>query len=427
MSILLNNITKIHFVDQTSERNHHMVFNASMINVLFGLAPNALLFHYGIPSNQIATSSLLDEKSIENIVFKPINYSKFDSRFKLIKLFKYFEKEIIRIRMFYKLLRQTNENDLIVLSITTFTSLLGFKILKTFYKSQVWCVLHGDIDFLYFTSNWFEKFNGLVHLLFFKIKANNFNYILLNKIAKNRVVRDGYIKESEVIDINHPFKMLNDFDLGVKVLTEKTTITIGHIGSMELKRKNSHFFYFLAEKLKSKISDDLITFETIGLITPSILPYKNEWVTEIIGNSKPDKPDYLTRNEYENNISKIDFAVFFFESNQYFFRASGAVIDTIAFGIPIIALKHPFFENLFEQSGPIGYICNDVEEMEAVLNKIINKDINVINDYKMFTENIKLLSAKFEVDSIVQDISKQLVFKKGFINYNNLNAYPITF
>jgi thymidine kinase len=139
-----------------------------------------------------------------------------------------------------------------------------------------------------------------------------------------------------------------------------------------------------------------------------MLPYKNSFVNEIIGNSKPEKPDYLTRNEYETNVLKLDFALFFYKEPHYIFRASGAVIDNIAFEIPIIAFKHPFFENLFEQAGPIGYLCDDLKEMEQIIRKIANKNEQVQSDFLIFKSNLKTLRTYFTTQQIAVDIQNQL-------------------
>jgi hypothetical protein len=416
MSIKLNNITKIHFIDQTSEKNHHMVFNASMIAVLSKLVPNATIVQYGILSNLDATSELSLEQ-IKNKIFQvPINNPKIKSKFIGFKVLNYLRKEIIRINMFLNLFQKTSENDLVVLSITTFTSFLGFKILKLFYKTPVLCILHGDVDYLYNSTTWIEKLNGRIHKIIFKISAPNFYYILLNKIAKEKVVRDGYLKKDEVFEINHPYVNFPEGSTN-NFQNDNQQVSIGHIGSMEVDRKNSHYFYQIAKSLKNLILEKKINFETVGLITPGILNYKNEWVNEIVGNSKPDKPDYLTRKEYEFQLSQLDYAIFFFDENQYIFRASGAVIDAIAFGIPIIVLKHPFFDNLIEQSGPIGYCCNDLSEMEMVLQRISHKNDKVIDEYSMFLNNLGQLKQKYSVENIASDLNNQMD-KEILVNFN---------
>jgi hypothetical protein len=191
-------------------------------------------------------------------------------------------------------------------------------------------------------------------------------------------------------------------------LDNRDAIILGHIGSMELARKNSDYFYLLAKNLSDLIDNGKLKFNTIGLITPPMLPIKNKWVDEIVGNSQPNKPDYLTREEYESNVLKLDFALFFFKAPHYIFRASGAVIDAIAFETPIIALNHPFFNNLFEQVGQIGYLCNDIAEMEAIIRKIANRDDAIKLDFIKFKSNLRILRTRFTTIQIAKDIDNQL-------------------
>jgi len=398
----------LYFIDQTSEKDHHMVFNSSIIRTLLALYPEQRLVYYGVGSSQQSVKSLLSSEEFSRIELRPIVYSKAKSEAKFFKILNFVKKERLRFSMFKKMFMDTGKDDLVFLSITTFISFYFFKRLKRNFQTNTIATLHGEMDFIYQYSNLLEKVDGITHKKIFKIQAPNFKYLVLNKIAKKILVKDGYLKDSEVLEINHPFSALQQ--PSEKKFEKQTDlpITFGHIGSMEIEHKNSHFFYQIAEKFKLQIIDKKAVFKTIGLITPVMLPYKNEWVQEVVGNTRPDKPDYLSRAEYEQNVDQLDFSLFFYPQNQYVFRASGAVIDAIAFETPIVVLNHPFFYNLFAQAGPIGYICSDMSEFEKVIEKIISKDIDVVADYKVFMENIKNLREKFTVEQIVSDLKNQM-------------------
>lgn len=398
----------LYFIDQTSEKDHHMVFNSSIIQALLLIYPTQKLVYYGIESNQKSVLSLLSNDQKSKLELRPIVYSKPLSENKFFKLINFIKKEKLRTQLFKEMFATTTSNDLVFLSITTFTSFYRFKKIRQKFEVKTIATLHGDIDFIYHATNLHEKVNAYLHKKIFKIKANNFYYLLLNKIAKKRLIADNYLKMEELFEVNHPFNVLNN-PLEDHNLDNHKPITFGHIGSMELERKNSHYFYEIAHNLSDLIAHKTIKFNTIGLITPTMLPYKNSFVDEIIGNSKPEKPDYLTRNEYETNVLKLDFALFFYKEPHYIFRSSGAVIDNIAFEIPIIALKHPFFENLFEQAGPIGYLCDSLQEMEQIIRKIANKNEQIQSDFLIFKSNFKTLRTYFTTQQIAIDIQKQLL------------------
>jgi hypothetical protein len=398
---------QIYFVDQTSEGDHHMVFNASMIKVLMLLYPVAEITACGIKTNQESVKQLLSKEELDKIIFKSIDNPKVKSGNKILKAMNYCRKEVIRLSMFRKILRQTTANDLIFLSITTFTSFALFKFLKSFYRTKVIAVLHGDIDFIYFPTTKIERINAAVHKWIFKKKLADFKYLLLNKIAKKTLVNDGYLNQDEVFEIDHPFTFLKS-DFILKETLVSKPIKIGHIGSMEAERKNSHYIYTLASRFQEEIRNDLLQFRIAGLITPSVIKYKNEWVHEVVGNNEPDKPQYLTRSQYENELKLLDYCIFFYPEHQYIYRASGAVVDFINGLIPIITLKHPFFDYLFEIGGNIGFACNDLNEIEALLKKIAHADPEILEQYKQQQKNIQLLQEQFSVDAIAKDLKHQM-------------------
>lgn len=403
-----NKMKTVFFVDQTSEGDHHMVFNSSMIKILLIIFNEASVVHVGIQSNQKSTQQLLDKRTKKRVVLAPIVYpvKKYTNTF--LKVLNYTRKEYIRVKNFYSLLRKTNGDDVIVLSITTFTSFLCFKILKLFFKSQVLCVLHGDLDFVYNAVTFYEKVNGIFHRIIFKLKVSNFYYIVLNKIAKSKLVEDAILKSEELLEIDHPFNNL-DQQLKPKEVVNNFPVQIGHIGSLEVTRKNSHLIYKLGEQFKFEIENKKLQLKAIGLCTPGLMPYKNKWVVEIVGNVNDKNPQYLSRNIYENELSTIHYAVFFYSPNQYVFRASGAIADAIAKSIPLIVFEHPYFNYLFKIAGDIGFICKDLDEMQQLITSILIKDKNITDRFVQQVENMKKLHNIMSVSYIAKDLQKQLI------------------
>lgn len=400
------NKNSIHYIDQTSEKGHHMVFNSSMIKVLQICFPQHHLLYWGIDSNQQATLELLTKEEKQKCKIQPINYTNTKSSSFFVKGLFFVNKEITRAKHFYKVLKQTTPNDVVVLSITTFTSFLVFKILHYFIKSpKTFAVLHGDIDFLYHANSKIEKLNAWFHKRIFKIKSKDYNYILLNKISKKKLCEDGFLNPDEVIEINHPYANLNNNN---PINTLISPIQLGHIGSMEVERKNSHFLYQIAHQFQKQIENHTLQFETIGLITPNIIPFKNKWVIERVGNSKPEKPDYLTREEYEKYVNQLHFTLFFIDPHQYIFRTSGAIIDTIAFQKPIIAFYHPYFDYLISQVGQIGYFVNTMDEMRQKIATIDTESDNFQKDYSIFVSNLEKLKKIFSVATVATDFQQQL-------------------
>ena len=396
-----------YFIDQTSVGDHHMVFNSCMIEILAAIFEDNRVVSVGIQSNQESMTQLLSKRIKKNIAFEDINYPETETKNIIIKSLFYLRKEFIRFFNFNKLLRNTNTTDIIVLSITTFTSFLLFKLQKLFFKVPVIVVLHGDLDFVYNATNFYEKLNGCIHKLIFKIKAQNFYYLVLNKISKPFLIYDGFLKGREVFEINHPYNNLSSSKLKINDAA-RSLVYFGHIGSLEVKRKNSHYIYELGDNFKEEIKEHKIQFEAIGLSTPSMALYRNNWVNEIVGNEVNGKPKYLPRNEYESKLAGLDYALFFYSKDQYVFRASGAIADAIAETIPLIVLEHPYFDYLFEKGGNIGHICKNTNEMKILIQEIINNPQRFSIERRIQKQNFKKLQELMSVSSVAKDLDAQI-------------------
>ncbi|MDB9874304.1 hypothetical protein OAC97_03505 [Flavobacteriaceae bacterium] len=399
---------KIFFIDQTSEQDHHMVFNASIIKILQNIY-NENIDYYGIESNKKSVFELLSAEQQKTIVFHELVYSEPFKNSTVFKFINYLKKEKHRHSSFKNILKNTTQKDIIFLSITTFTSFLLFKFLKKKHSCNVVAFLHGDIDFLYNSNTSFEKLNKWAHQLIFKIQADGFYYCVLNKISKEILVKDGFLNTKELMHINHPVEVINK---RLRNNFLKKTLVIGHIGSLELKRKHSHLLYKLATDFKREIKSDVISFNAIGLSTLSMLAYKNEFVNDLVGKEPSGKPKYLNRITFENELLKLHFAIFFYPTTEYVFRASGAITDAIALGIPIIALKHPYFNYLFSKGGDIGYLCDSFEDIRKVIDTLMKTDILQTDKYIQQISNVQKLHSIFNLDYVGADLEKQLLHRK---------------
>jgi hypothetical protein len=401
----------IYFIDQTSEKQHHMMFNVSMLQILKNVYPNQKIVYQGILSNQDVVLLKLSNEERELISLEAISYSKSKSNSFFAKLYNYIKKEHLRFNSLKTILKKSTKEDVILFSITTFTTFLFFKLLKRKYPVTVLMVLHGDLDFVYNASSSIEKTMGFVYKIIFKIKAPNFYYLILNKIAKPFLIHDDYLKQSEILEINHPYPFSKE-EVHTKINKIKRPLVFGHIGSAEVKRKNSHYIYQVAGNCRKEIEKEQMRFKLIGLSDLDMKPYQSNFVEKVIGNLSLNQPQYLTRELYEESIVSLQYAFFFYDKNQYIFRASGAVIDAVFFEIPIIALKHPYFEYLFKEAGNIGHLFDSVEEITQFILQINVDSVNYQEEYQKQKINLQKLKQKFKVDYIAKDLANQINFNR---------------
>jgi hypothetical protein len=78
----------------------------------------------------------------------------------------------------------------------------------------------------------------------------------------------------------------------------------------------------------------------------------------------------LPYDEYCRRAASVDYAVWAGDPAEYQLTASASVVDAVAFGKPVIALRNPFTEWLFETFGTVGCLCADTSGMvDAVVSR----------------------------------------------------------
>lgn len=397
---------KLVFVDQTSMGDHHMVFNGAISEILCEAYPEGKLYCYGTESNQSSLRNFMNKSVVENTTFIPIQYPDTPKRL-FLKLFVYPLKELRRYRNFKHILGTLNKEDVLLLSITTFSSFYFFRRLVRHSDAKLMAVLHGDMDYVYKANSFGEKLNGWVHKRILGIKSQqNFKFITLNKVTKPILVKDGWIASDDILDIYNP--IMSEFE-NTEFKNTSNVLRLGHIGSMEVRRKGSQFLYSIANRMRA---EENLNFVTLGLITPSVYPFKNEYVEEIVGNTADGKPAYLTRAKYVEELKRLDYALFFYPSDEYVMRASGAVLDILDFLIPVIALDHPYLNYFQQKYGDIGYLCKDLNEMESVILKIKANPKDSEARRKIQVANLLKIKENSSVKAVAAEL-KELMNKTG--------------
>jgi len=107
-------------------------------------------------------------------------------------------------------------------------------------------------------------------------------------------------------------------------------------------------------------------------------------------------------------ISKSDYSLIFLPEDEYVYRTSGSLLDSIQFQVPIIALKHSFVSELFDKGGDIGFICDDFIQMTEVIKQICNNNPSYVERYSQQVLNLHKLSNDFHCDKSAQIINDNL-------------------
>ena len=76
---------------------------------------------------------------------------------------------------------------------------------------------------------------------------------------------------------------------------------------------------------------------------------------------------HLPRAEFTARLAGLHYIMLPFRRGYYDLSASGALLDAVTWLKPVIAMRVPLTEAFFAEYGEIGFLCEDVAEMERVV------------------------------------------------------------
>ena len=113
-----------------------------------------------------------------------------------------------------------------------------------------------------------------------------------------------------------------------------------------------------------------VNFQVIGRIPE---PLKRANLSKLSLLSATPGTERISREEFVSRIKSLHFVCLFF--NKYYeFAASGVLMDSIAWGKPIIATQLPIVDTLQQSFGDIGYLSAENELCETISSIIQTGD-----------------------------------------------------
>lgn len=374
--------------------NRHFNFNYSFIKILLKLYKTGVFFGDGEQYELFLKKSPKDFKNLKN---QKLNL-KDDT--KILKIL----REFINVFRLIKILNFQKKNkieNLYLLSISPFIYYFYKKINKLYKNQKIYIVFHGELEGVISQEKKFWKMNYWFKRAYFLKETDNTNYIILSEIIYNNIKNENMNKEKKFLVIDHPYDFEN---IANKKFKKNDKLVIGALGVARKHQKNSHLIFKLAEDLSEYIEKNLLELKIIGKTSDDLKPYLNKLV------SYSNETGLLSEEEYEEQIEKIDYSIYFYEKNSYRFTCSGALIDSIKFEKPMLAYNNDFFSYYFSEIGEMGYLLNSYEEVkEKIIELIKNKDLN---KYSSLKNNLKRGKKFFSEERVCNILRKQLKMKE---------------
>lgn len=349
------------FIDSNSIGNFHEVFNAAFFKILEARFENILYL----------SSKSSYENLMKVLVNNEANYNFDTIEFKEIKVLEgrksyhiFLRKIYASFLLFFLLVKYRNKN-IILANLNEFGTLY-FNLLSNVFKINLTIVAHGELEYLIQDVPKNKPIFIYKNLLqrFFKNKiSNNINIIALGESIRDKLI-DLYPKNNNaVVSMEHPYFFKKVSDERQLSLPVKMGI-VGAIG----ENKGMSSFIELSERLKDLIMEKKLELYVIGKHDYKIENYS---LINFIAKANTAIPS----NEYNEAIKELNVILFFYEKNQYQLTASGAIFDAINHEKPVIAIKNNYFNHICSY-GKIGYLCEDINEMENMIRKFVKHEIS---------------------------------------------------
>ena len=397
---------KVFMIDNVIAGNNHLAINAGLLNVMQHIYGNesCKITFFG-EKNQLNAISSLAEQTPQNIIqYKPIEIILPKPGF-VAKLGSWWQKLKIDLSIFKNILNciiQENP-DLVIFNTLIPINLLRFISQIREFKSQRFIlVLHGEIEYLFQHKKAFKnKLNAFCYRRAFKNAPPNLKFITLNDLIRERLIAARFISQEQVTSMEHPLSFYSRQETSIRGIP-----VFAHLGVAN-KRKGSEKIFILAELLRSQIVLKKIRMSVIGRLGHDIPAYKNDLV-----NIESINGQSISQEHYGELINEASYALIFLTDNNYVFRVSGSLLDSVQYQLPIIALRHESIAHLFKKGGDIGFICDSVDEMCDIIKSISEKDPQIISRYPQQIKNLKQLAKNYSTEEIANNLRTKLISNK---------------
>lgn len=383
----------IKYIDTFSANSFHVQINACILKMLMLLYPNNVEY-YSSASNRKEVLNLVPE--VKHIIkWRKISvYSGF-SKYSILLHYLISALQNVRLLLF------SQQNQLLVFNYNNPFSIRIVNCLNKLLKRKILIICHGELELLFphrdagilaklvsvFVRDFFRKSKG--------VDANITFCVLGESILKNlrEVLSCNMIKQFRAIE--HPYIYLNQ-DVRRNENLDENVLNLGVVGSFSFAKGGRNFIQ-LVENF-CNCSD--IHFSVTGSVLEGGEDLKR------LGVSLPQNGgvDQIPIEEFSNRISILDYIIFMYPSDSYKLTASGAIMDAIKWGVPIISIKNDYFESIFMKYGEFGFFVDNISEMKDLILSLRKTHTHPDFDFSSIRKKSSPESISIQLKEILDNI-----------------------
>ena len=182
----------------------------------------------------------------------------------------------------------------------------------------------------------------------------NIRLIVLEPAIKRSMERHGIPGWERISVLPHP---VDEAEFRGQVgLSNPSFLTLGFIGHA---KRSKGFTEFLDLARHAKLHEQPYEFVLAGFLLEDFP------ADDLAAVACPSTE--LSRENFLDAVSTIDYACLPFDPKIYEFTASGSLLDAVCGLKPMIAVAFPALLDLVAEFGPLGFVCQNLESMRALL------------------------------------------------------------
>lgn len=343
-----------------------MTINGKLFQLLKGSCPTSSIDCYMSLSHRIQLEGVITDDP--NILFfeTPVIEPKQGNKIRWIR------KIILECLTIVKIIRKAIKNNVSLIffsSMSPFANYFIHLLLKYFVTSEVKVIitLHGELQLLKSANQkMVDKLYGICIRKALRMNLPNMRFLVLNELIKDDLVKNGIVEPSVIFGIPHPYGERHAIN-PKRYVNSQGAMVFGHIGTAKLV-KNSHLFFDLANKNAERIESGRALFLINGQVFEEMKPFQNTYV------KFEQSSSFVEAANYVEQCLMMDYAIFMYTDDQYGMVSSGAIMDAIAFGIPIIGFKNTYLTYIFNlcHTKP-GILCERYEDLVGYVRTLTER------------------------------------------------------
>lgn len=381
---------KIRYIDTFCWGGMHQQINASILKMLVMLYPGKIKYYAG-SSQKKNVEMLFDMTRV--VEYRSI-YVRDGGDPKSI-LLRYIISCIQNIRFVVSSSRDT----ILIYNYDNPLSLFLMDLINRFYRRKILVFCHGEMELLERNENcsrFLKVLSWILRCYFYKyrkIQKDIFFCVLGDSILNN--LKSIMTKEqiAHFVSVGHPYMFTK---AAIPVKMKKDKFSLGTVGEF-LQSKGAESFIELVKRFKNR---EDVSFSVTG----SVAYGADKLMACNVSLPRNKGKGLLDSSEYERRIIDLDYILYLYPHDSYRLTASGAILDAVKFEKPIIAIRNNYFEYFFLKYGEIGYLVNDISEMEEIVLSILNNKMDIQVDFASIKQKLSPERISVELKSVLDTI-----------------------